>query len=230
MLYYHLTDEKTAKTILKEGLKPLLGENSKLCEEKEPAIYLCGRKDLPYWKILLDRNIPICVRLTKEQEESLEPFNYSYYSEFLLKTAIPKEQVDLSQCQIETEKAMKDLCVSYIYTIGNVCSDIIRYYYTNSDDVNQCQYLKCLLKCTLQSLSRLNYTSLNQSEIINTIKDSGEGAFAFTDRYFTEDVRLYEKISTYEKDELSEYTSQLTEFVKHTFKDFLKLNTGGWSM
>ena len=230
LLYYHLTDKENLKTIFQEGLKPLIGENSKLGGEKEPAIYLCRRKDLPYWKILLNKNIPICINLTKEQEKNIELFNYSNYSEFLYKDIIHKEQIKLSKCKIKTENAMKDLCISYIYSIGNICSDIIRYYYTNPKDINQCEFLKHALRCTLNCLSHLDYTSLSQLEIINTIKDSGDGAFAFTDKYFKEDIRLYEKISMYGNDELSKYTSQLTEFVKHTFKDFLKINTGGWSM
>lgn len=225
-----MTNQENAEIILQKGLKPLIGENSKLCEENEPAIYLCKREDLPYWRILLDRNVPICVNLTKEQEKNLELFNYSYYSEFLLKTAIPKEQVKLSRCRVVTNEAMKNLCISYIYKMGNICSAVIRYYYTNSKDTNQCQYLKKILKCTLQSLSQLDYTSLTQTEIMSTIIDSGDGSFAFTDRYLGEEIRLYEKISMYGNDELSEYTSQLTKYIKHVFGKYLKLNTGGWSI
>ena len=200
-----MTNQENAEIILQKGLKPLIGENSKLCEENEPAIYLCKREDLPYWRILLDRNVPICVNLTKEQ-------------------------VKLSRCRVVTNEAMKNLCISYIYKMGNICSAVIRYYYTNSKDTNQCQYLKKILKCTLQSLSQLDYTSLTQKEIMSTIIDSGDGSFAFTDHYLGEEIRLYEKISMYGNDELSEYTNQLTKYIKHVFGKYLKLNTGGWSM
>lgn len=222
MIYYHLTDEENLKSIIKDGLKPLIGKNSKLGGEKEPAIYLCKRKDLPYWKILLNKNILICIRLTKDQEKNLLSFNYSNYGEFLCKEMIPKEQINLSKCKIEKKKAMKDLCISHIYSIGNMCSDIVEYYSASSKDKNEYLCLKRALQCMLQSLSRLDYTSLNKSEIINAIKDSSNEDYAFTDKCGKENIRMYEKISMYEDDVLSGYAHQLTEYIKHTFADFLQ--------
>ena len=37
---YHLTDENSAENILKYGLKPMIGDRSKIVDETEKAIYL----------------------------------------------------------------------------------------------------------------------------------------------------------------------------------------------
>mgnify|MGYP003234705052 CR=1 FL=1 len=51
---YHLTDTNTAKRILQEGLKPLIGERSRIVEEEEARIYLSDKKSIrtgkSFWK------------------------------------------------------------------------------------------------------------------------------------------------------------------------------------
>lgn len=60
-MIYHITDKPTTAKILKEGLKPMIGPNSKLVDETEPAIYLCRRKDIYYWQILLQKFVILAI-------------------------------------------------------------------------------------------------------------------------------------------------------------------------
>lgn len=53
MKYYHVTDEKSAKIIMKEGLIPQIGKNSSAVSEKEKRIYLCRKK--------MSRTGPFCL-------------------------------------------------------------------------------------------------------------------------------------------------------------------------
>lgn len=41
---YHVTTEENAKSILKNGLIPKIGERSQLIGETEKYVYLCGKK------------------------------------------------------------------------------------------------------------------------------------------------------------------------------------------
>lgn len=68
---YHLTDTNTAKRILQEGLKPLIGERSRIVEEEEARIYLSDKKSIPYWKILLEKNVLLRIDAEKLNPENL---------------------------------------------------------------------------------------------------------------------------------------------------------------
>lgn len=58
---YHVTTEENAKSILKNGLIPKIGERSQLVGETEKYVYLCGRKDVPFWSLILDK--PVVLRV-----------------------------------------------------------------------------------------------------------------------------------------------------------------------
>lgn len=53
---YHITTKEHLPLIQQLGLIPMIGENSRIGGEPEPAVYLCERADLPFWKILLGCN------------------------------------------------------------------------------------------------------------------------------------------------------------------------------
>ena len=73
---YHLTDTNTAKRILQEGLKPLIGERSRIVEEEEARIYLSDKKSIPYWKILLEKNVLLRIDAEKLNPEKLDHYPY----------------------------------------------------------------------------------------------------------------------------------------------------------
>ena len=99
-IYYHLTTEDNAKKILKEGLKPMIGDNSSLVEESKPAIYLSDFESIIYWKIILDRNVILQVDCDIEPKKC----NYSLYNEYILHREIPAEKIQISTfCESNSE-------------------------------------------------------------------------------------------------------------------------------
>lgn len=134
--YYHVTDKASAKTILKEGLVPKRGKNAVLCGEEDDMVYLCRRKDVPYWKILLGADTVLRIGIPCDERGGLadriemNKYSYSCYSEYLLNCPVPPELIQKSSAGSQLTRAyaaaMYDLCESYIYTLGDLCADIAR--------------------------------------------------------------------------------------------------------
>lgn len=74
------------------------------------------------------------ITLPPELENQLESFSYSEYSEYRLHGLVPAEYIRRSKCQAGREKAMQDLCISYIYTLGNLCKNIAGFHDRFPDD------------------------------------------------------------------------------------------------
>ena len=106
---YHVTTEENAKSILKNGLIPKIGERSQLVGETEKYVYLCGRKDVPFWSV--DDTVKAAVAEMKDGEvDENNVYQYSYYSETLAETAIPAERIRKSRVSRSlTDEQMKDL-------------------------------------------------------------------------------------------------------------------------
>ena len=80
---YHVTTEENAKSILKNGLIPKIGERSQLVGETEKYVYLCGRKDVPFWSLILDKPVVLRVEMKDGEVNENNVYQYSYYSETL---------------------------------------------------------------------------------------------------------------------------------------------------
>lgn len=85
---YHVTTEENAKSILKNGLIPKIGERSQLVGETEKYVYLCGRKDVPFWSLILDKPVVLRVEMKDGEVNENNVYQYSYYSETLTKLAV----------------------------------------------------------------------------------------------------------------------------------------------
>ena len=96
---YHVTTEENAKSILKNGLILKIGERSQLVGETEKYVYLCGRKDVPFWSLILDKPVVLRVEMKEGEVDENNVFRYSYYSETLTETAIPAERIQKAVSQ-----------------------------------------------------------------------------------------------------------------------------------
>ena len=98
------------KSILKNGLIPKIGERSQLVGETEKYVYLCGRKDVPFWSLILDKPVVLRVEMKDGEVNENNVYQYSYYSETLAETAIPAERIRKSRVSRSlTDEQMKDL-------------------------------------------------------------------------------------------------------------------------
>lgn len=94
MKYYHLTSETEVGSILKNGLKPLIGENSESVGETEERVYLTDYDSVKYWARLLNRNVLLEVDMDKEIQ-----FSYQYgdavstYNEFYVYSSIEPSRI-----------------------------------------------------------------------------------------------------------------------------------------
>lgn len=119
---YHVTTEENAKSILKNGLIPKIGERSQLVGETEKYVYLCGRKDVPFWSLILDKPVVLRVEMKDGEVNENNVYQYSYYSETLTETAIPAERIRKSRVSRSlTDEQMKDLALSYVDMISLIC-------------------------------------------------------------------------------------------------------------
>lgn len=224
--YYHLTSKENAAKILKDGLKPMLGENSMLVSEERPAIYLCKRKDLPYWKILLKREV--ILQVEESDGMQIERIDYGEYSEYLCSTEIPAEKIKRVYIKMDSIQAMKDLCLSYIITFSR-CTEIAARHY-NYPDQDYGAELEELLDCSLAAALNLDYSVLSRREIKNELINHGDnGCYTFLDTYLDDDVRMYEQLVRYPEDKFAEKRAKLYQYIKKAFKGCLNVNTGGWT-
>ena len=91
---YHLTKPEYLDRILAEGLKPIIGDNSKLVDDMVPACHMCEKKDLPYWNLLLDRpGALLKIDSSYLCEDKIQERNYHLYKEKIYDELIPKEAV-----------------------------------------------------------------------------------------------------------------------------------------
>lgn len=223
---YHLCDNEDLENILKEGLVPKKGPNSRLCYEPNFSIYLCDYKSIPYWSILLDKER--ILKVDKISHNSLERYKYSGYNEYLYHKKIEPSKIRVFEKQIDKKEAMHELCINYLYQISDITCNIARFYNNFSDFES---ILAPDLKRINTILNRLDYSVCSDEEIKKIlIQDGEEGEYTFADTYLDTDKRLWSQLIEYPEDGLSELRKELYDFIKRTFSDdVLYCDTGGWT-
>lgn len=224
MYFYHVTDKKNVDSILKNGITPQIGENSKICEESTQAIYLCKRKDVPYWKTILGKSAVI--QVSSLNEDDVEKYEYSCYNEYVYEKQIFPEQC--KQIYVPNkESAMHDLCISYLYSISGITVTLARHYSGADYDMDS---LYVMLNSLVRTLNRLDYSCVEKKEIRHELKAAGEnGHCTFVDHYLDTPFRLYQQLLNYPKDDLTELRETLYAFIKQNFKGCLRVETGAWT-
>lgn len=224
---YHLTTESELENILENGLEPRIGKNSRAIKEQEPAIYLCEKKDIAYWSILLDKSIILQVKDVQIADSDI--YAYTNYNEFICKNNIPPSKISRYSGELNMDLAMKNLCLSHIASISRMTVNMANYY-NNRLKIHEI-VLKRLLTNALNILNKLDYSILSKKEIAKTIKEYGEsGEYALTDMYLDSGKKLYEQLLLYKKDSLFDKREELYNYIVREFKGCLNLNTGGFTL
>lgn len=115
--YYHVTDKENLKSILENGLEPRIGKQSSLVGEQEPFVFLCKRKDVGKWKIILNKQVVLQIRNLKIPDDN---FNHFYIcDEFFVQSNIPVSDIKRVYTNFNyTKDEMKNICLSYIDIIS----------------------------------------------------------------------------------------------------------------
>lgn len=227
--YYHLTTEENAKRILEEGLLPIHGEHKNMIHDEREGIFLCGEKDVPYWKIILGLSVVLEVSNIKIEEENI--YNYSYYKEYVYEKKIESENI--RRVKMENKKAnadaMKDLCYQYLYWLSSFTVHCARYYFYDMEEEMLHESIDIDADCLLAVLPHLDYSICGTDEIKEFLIEEGDsGEYTICDKYVPTGHRLYVQLIHYPKDDLSTKRRKIYEYIKDTFKGCLRVHTGGW--
>ena len=227
---YHITSEKYVDDIMKVGLIPKLGYNSKLVDEEKPLIYLCNREDLPYWIILTGNTTVLKVDLRGINTEN--SYHYYKYSEYMIEESIGLDNIKEVFTQEPELEHMKELCLSFLKDISYSCLVIAKYYTAKEKNITICDERRPngVLRGLLACLNRIDYGVLSEDEIVNYLKDyGGQGEYTFCDEYINTGRKLYEQLIYYPEDEYTKQRKQLNEFITNHFAYCKNLYTGGWT-
>ena len=223
---YHITKKEYLDSILKNGLEPRIGENSKMVNEHKPMICLCDEKSIPYWRILLDHSAIVKVNVDLSK---LKKYSYSFYNEFVSNDKIEPSNITIANCGEPKDIHMKDLCASYIYSLSGLTTYAARHY-TYSKNEESKKFLGTMLDSFIAVKDRLDFSVMSDAEKSLALTDFGEsGEYTFLDTYMNQEIKLYEKLIDYPEDDLSEKRKIVCEYIKTTFHGCLDLNTGGWT-
>lgn len=233
--YYHVTTASKAQKILKTGLKPKIGENSKIMEEENPAIYLCRRKDIHYWRILLGRDTVL--KVTVHDDSEFEVYHYSDYDEWLAFETIPASQISIVDVNVDNRKlnkVMTNITITNLYSLSAVCEACARYYEESTKDVKYIQqlYEKIRFEAVTSKATFRNIDSKRISKLAvrRHLKQMGNnGMFTLCDMYKMENKRLYEKLIEYKEDDLTKLRLDVYKLITTKLAGCLDVNTGGWT-
>lgn len=236
---YHVTTEENAKSILKNGLIPKIGERSQLVGETEKYVYLCGRKDVPFWSLILDKPVVLRVELKDGEVDENNVCQYSYYSETLTEAAIPAERIRKSRVSRSlTDEQMKDLALSYVDMISLICVKFAEYItYIDDEPEEEAAEDRQAIELTIEALKftlpHLNFSGVNAKMLRDHLHERGDGGCTLCDRYEPnwkegeKYIRLYDLLNSHPL--ATNNTKWLYKWLKKTFPRRLRVDTGGWT-
>ena len=236
---YHVTTEENAKSILKNGLIPKIGERSQLVGETEKYVYLCGRKDVPFWSLILDKPVVLRVELKDGEVDENNVCQYSYYSETLTESVIPAERIRKSRVSRSlTDEQMKDLALSYVDMISLVCVKFAEYItYIDDEPEEEAAEDRQAIELTIEALKftlpHLNFSGVNAKMLRDHLHERGDGGCTLCDRYEPnwkegeKYIRLYDLLNSHPL--ATNNTKWLYKWLKKTFPRRLRVDTGGWT-
>ena len=231
--FYHVTKKEYLETILKNGLKPSIGDNSLLAQEDTPRIYLCAYDDIPYWKILL--NADVVLEISNLDRDFDGTYEYEYYSEYITTISIPAEHITVMDYTIDTTEYMQTLCIDVLHRLSTYLMRCAQYYDREKDIVDNADEiydaLKQLSRLYVMTLPRLNYqtcdTKLIESELRYRAEDCCE--YTLCDEYHNTGERLWTQVKYYPKDDLYDSNMRIYEYIRNNLADKLEIDTGGWT-
>ena len=236
MNLYHLTTKDNLISIRANGIKPMIGPNSKLCKEHEELVYLCNEESLSYWSKMLGLDYAVSIPMNILDESKIKEFKYDGYSEYTYADTISSnllKSVQIPKLSVEKEKA---LCIGYIKTISYICREYARYYLNPYNEPEEDlavvkDHSEAIAQSSLAVLKRLNFGLIDKKDIqkeIRSLAEYGEMTLCDLCDFENDNCRLYQKLDRYPKDDQTKLRHELYMFIKNTFKGCLNINTGGY--
>lgn len=228
MTYYHLTTKENIPEITKHGLLPVRGRRSEQIGEERNGIFLCGKKDIPYWNIILGLDHVVQIKDLEPIEKTDETyFEYDGYAEYIYTEPIPPEKLSIHKIRKQDKKVNKELAESYLWTLSAFTVFCAEVYNGAEKDKELIQYQGNALMMVLPSL---DYDVFETEELGDIIYEIGDGNCAFTDEYLNTGRTLWEQLIEYPKDETSKIREEIHDYVHTVLKERIKgLYTGGWT-
>lgn len=240
--YYHLTQPEFVGTIREEGLKPMLGERAKSIGDKKEKLCLCSKSSIDAWAIMLETNTVIKVTVPNEDKMKLVDLT-KISDEYNYEGMVPPEYI-VDIFTVRPKKTILDqLRYDYIWGLSEFCTDCARYYTELENSNPDEEYLKELKEAIqitgellLPVIPRLSYQDMSREERKAILKSIGnQGAYTFCDDYYVDIEegkpikRLYQMLTEYPDDELTELRRTINKLIKENFKYCLRVNTGGFT-
>lgn len=244
---YHLTDEKNVEKIKREGLKPMIGENSKMVGEIQKAIYLSTREMLPYWQIIIGKPIILEINASYFHDEYISSgelggsyFQNSYMDsrkfgiteEYFITREIPASYLsfpDNSTFKIP-QRIYEEVCLGYLIDISRLCQNAAAAEQYHKESF--C-YISNDAAGILSVLKRLDYNRIEERKIFDFLQDFGnDGEYTLADTYMNTETKLWEMLKKYQ------YPDSKSKNIMYDLHDWilsnipwrcLKMNTGGWT-
>lgn len=236
---YHLTKPEYLDQILSEGLKPIIGDNSKFVGDMTPASHMSERKYLPYWNLLLDKpGVLLKIDTSYLCKDKLLERNYQLYKEKMYGELIPKEAVSvakginlsLGNLDVVSRQEFK---LSIINGVNRICELIARlasdpeneYYLEGYEDAKLCA------TTSRKVLSLADYAEITPKKLKDELIFLAEncGAYTLCDvdyANFDGSMRLYEHL--HRKPYATEDTKWLYDWLVSNYSSVLDTDTGGW--
>lgn len=229
--YYHLTSECELENIMKNGLVPSIGENSKSAGELDNYVYFSDEESLPYWSILLNKSLVVVVEVDSMfiNMYTHTYYGYSgYYTEFVTESIVPAECIlDSYTLDCYFPVYMRNLCLNYTQAISSTVLRIIRslsYRYQDMHAIND------MIHMLLKTIESLDFTYCSNDSLANVLLCMNDTCdYPFTDTYLKTPFRLWEALLLFNDEETFEARKELYDFIKDTYKDVAYTKTGGFT-
>lgn len=232
---YHLTDLESLPSIFKNGIEPRIGAHSQCAGESQPSVYLCDRKDIPYWRIILGLTTTLKIDTSLLDAARINKFPYDAYNEYTYDGMIPVQAISRTSTVAPTIANKITLCESYIMSISHLVLLTVKYYEKavgkqKNQYHEQIEWLKHKYDATLYALNNLDYSIMTTKMKRNFLKQYGDsGEYTFLDAFKNTPNKLYQQMANYEPDDLTDKIVKLKTFIETSFTGCLDLNTGGWT-
>lgn len=233
---YHLTKPEYLDRILSEGLKPIVGDNSKLVGDMVPTSHMSERKYLPYWNLLLDRpGVLLKIDTSYLCEDRIQERNYHLYKEKIYDELIPQKAISvanginlsLGNLDVNSRQEFK---LSIVRSVSKICELIARLVLNSESEyfLENYKEVKICASTARRVISLIDFTEITpkklQNELIHLVDDCGVSTFCDLDYInFDSDMRLYEYLQL--KPYATEDTKWLYSWLVSNYSSILDTDT-----
>lgn len=231
MTLYHVTTKENLESILKKGLIPnYKSKNSKFINDNRKGIFLCDKKSIPYWMIIL--KCDTILKITIETELINTSFSYTLYNELIYDEIIPADKIRKIKPPTKTilNFTRETLCDSIIRSLSNITHACATFYNKNGDYEYYKDYINGRTAGIKATGERIDIHKVSDKKLKQMLREFGDdGEFTFCDTYMNTPVRLWEQLIRYPKDDTYKNRKYIHDFIKSHFKNVLYTNTGGFT-